>query len=232
MLIWSAFLIGMAGSLHCVGMCGPIAMALPQQGAYRWAMVGKLLLYHLGRITTYAGLGMLIGFLGQGLVLAGLQMYVSVLLGVLLLVVALLSINVETMIHRWAPVRQFQQWVRRSMGQLLNARSNSALLGLGMLNGLLPCGLVYMAVVGAVATGNVFQGAAYMALFGAGTIPLMLLTSVAGQFIDVRWRNQLRRLTPIFLIAFALLFISRGLQFELPTDIRFWEAAQDVPMCH
>lgn len=232
MLIWSAFLIGLAGSLHCVGMCGPIAMALPQQGAYRWTMVGKLLLYHLGRITTYAGLGMVIGFLGQGLVLAGLQMYVSVLLGVLLLIVAILSINVETVLHRWAPVRQFQRRVRRGMGKLLNARSSSALVGLGMLNGLLPCGLVYMAIVGAVATGNVFQGAAYMALFGAGTIPLMLATSVAGQFIDVRWRNRLRRLTPVFLIAFALLFITRGLQFDLPTDVRFWESAQDIPMCH
>jgi len=232
MLIWSAFLIGLAGSLHCVGMCGPIAMALPHQGAYRWAMVGKLLLYHLGRITTYAGLGMLIGFLGQGLVMAGVQMYVSVVLGGLLLLVALLSINVETIVHRWAPVRTFQQWVRRHMSRLLNARGSSALVGIGMLNGLLPCGLVYMAVVGAVATGSVVQGAAYMALFGAGTIPLMLLTSVAGQFIDVRWRNRLRRLTPILLVVFAILFISRGLQFELPTDVRFWESAQDIPMCH
>lgn len=232
MIIWSAFIIGLVGSLHCVGMCGPIAMALPHQGSYRWVATGRLLLYHLGRITTYALLGILIGFFGKGLLLAGMQMYVSIGLGALLLLVALFSINVEAQLVRLGFMRRFQQKVRTHMGRLLKSKHPGALYGLGMLNGLLPCGLVYMAIVGAVATGSIWLGSAYMALFGAGTLPLMLLTSVAGQFIDVKWRNRLRRLTPVFLILFAVLFISRGIQFELPSDMRFWESMQDVPMCH
>lgn len=232
MFLWSAFTIGLIGSLHCVGMCGPIALALPYQGGYRWAATGRLLLYHTGRISTYALLGLLIGFFGQGLMLAGMQMYVSLFLGILLLLVALFSINVESRLLRIPIMRQFQNGVRQKMGILLRSRHRGALFGLGMLNGLLPCGLVYMAVVGAVATGNIWQGSAYMALFGAGTIPLMLVTSVAGQFIDIKWRNRLRRLAPVFLIAFAVLFISRGLQFDLPAEMRFWDSMEDVPMCH
>lgn len=232
MILWSAFMIGLVGSLHCVGMCGPIAMALPHQGSYRWVATSRLLLYHLGRISTYALLGVLIGFFGKGLFLAGMQMYVSIALGLLLLLVALFSINVESQLIRIGFMRRFQAGVRQKMGRLLNSQHPGALYGLGMLNGLLPCGLVYMAIVGAVATGSIWHGSAYMALFGAGTLPLMLATSLAGQFIDVKWRNRLRRLTPVFLVLFAVLFISRGMQFELPSDMRFWESMQEVPMCH
>ena len=100
------------------------------------------------------------------------------------------------------------------------------------MNGLLPCGLVYLAVVGAVATGSLVQGASYMALFGLGTLPLMMATALAGQFVPIKWRNQIKKITPIVLLVFGCLLIARGLQFEIPDQMRFWEIGQEVPVCH
>ena len=214
-MLWTAFTIGLAGSLHCIGMCGPIALALPYQGRNRWAAAAKVLLYNLGRIFTYSFLGLLIGLMGKGLYLAGLQTFVSFGLGAALLLIALFSINVET-----RPLK------------IPHTQCPSALLLIGMLNGLLPCGLVYLAVAGAMATGSVAEGMTYMALFCLGTIPLILTTAMAGQFIDLRLRNRLRKLVPLFLIAFAILFIARSLHFQMPEDFRFWEEFQNIPMCH
>ncbi len=232
MALWTAFTIGLFGSLHCVGMCGPIALSLPYQGSGRIYAAGNVLLYNLGRVTTYSVLGLLIGALGKGIFLAGMQSYVSIGLGVLLILVALFSINVESPLLRWQPVARLNQWVKRQLGRLLRSSGPKTLYGIGLLNGLLPCGLVYMAVAGAVNTNSALHGAFYMVAFGLGTIPLMLTTALAGQFIPLRWRRYLRFAVPVFLLIFAALFIARGLQFEPPASIRFWENMQDVPMCH
>ncbi len=231
-MLWTAFTIGIVGSLHCVGMCGPIALALPYQGGTRRMAAANVLLYNLGRIITYSLLGLIIGTLGKGLFLAGMQTYVSIGLGILLLLIALFSINVEAQLLRIPLFTQLNDWVKRRLSGLLRRHNQSSLLAIGMLNGLLPCGLVYMAVAGAVAAGGTLQGMTYMALFGLGTVPLMLATAMAGQFVNLQWRNRLRRLVPVFLVAFAILFIARGLQFEVPADLRFWEDMKNIPMCH
>lgn len=232
MELWTAFTIGLVGSLHCVGMCGPIALALPYQGQQRWVAASNVLLYNSGRVITYALIGLVIGTLGKGLFLAGLQSQVSIGLGILLLFIALFSINVEAKLLRIPAFSKLNGWVKQRLSALLRNHNRTSLLFIGMLNGLLPCGLVYMAVVGAVATGNIIEGMAYMSLFGLGTIPLMMATALAGQFINLRLRNRLRKLIPVFLVAFAVLFIARGLQFQIPDDFRFWEGLQEIPMCH
>lgn len=231
-MLWTAFSIGLVGSMHCIGMCGPIALALPyQQG--NWAhRTGQVLLYNLGRIFMYAILGSTIGLLGRGIFLAGAQTYFSIALGGLLLLAALFSIQVETQLLRLPLLRKLQQWVSRQLGGLMHTQTSGALLTIGMLNGLLPCGLVYLAIAGAVASGSPLQGAAYMALFGLGTVPLMLATALAGQFIKPSWRSHLRRAVPLMLFGFGLFFIARGLQFHIPADFRFWENWENMPMCH
>jgi sulfite exporter TauE/SafE len=231
-MLWSAFTIGLLGSLHCIGMCGPIALALPYQGSNRWRAAGNVLLYNTGRIATYSLLGLVIGLLGRGLFLAGFQTYVSIGLGLLLLAVGFFSINVEAKLLRLPALARLNEWVKVRLAAMLRRHNRRSLLLIGMLNGLLPCGLVYMAVAGAVATGGMIEGLAFMALFGAGTIPLMMATALAGQFIDLRLRNHLRRAVPVFLIAFGILFIARGLQFNIPDGFRFWENLQQIPMCH
>ncbi len=231
-MFWAAFITGLLGSLHCVGMCGPIALALPYQGAGRVAAAGNVLLYNLGRVLTYALLGTVIGLLGKGLWLAGMQAYFSIALGVLLLLIALFSVNVEHNILRIPAFWRLNQWVKINLAQLLKQNSPRTLFMIGALNGLLPCGLVYMAIVGALAMGSIAEGSLYMALFGLGTLPLMLLTALGGQFISLGWRNRIRKLLPVFLVGFAILFILRGINFAAPIALRFQESWDQVPMCH
>ncbi|MCO6487011.1 MAG: sulfite exporter TauE/SafE family protein [Phaeodactylibacter sp.] len=232
MALWTAFTIGLLGSLHCVGMCGPIALSLPYQGSRRWQAGVNVLLYNVGRVITYGLLGLLVGLVGRGFFLAGFQSYVSIGLGVLLLAIALFSINVESQLLRIPFMQRLNAWVKKQLGWLLRQQSPGRLFLIGMLNGLLPCGLVYMAIVGALAAGSVPESALYMALFGAGTIPLMFATALAGQFINLQWRARLRKLVPVFLVAFAVLFILRGLNFDVPAGLQFWNDMQHAPMCH
>lgn len=232
MALWTAFSIGLVGSLHCVGMCGPIALALPYSGQSKWAMLGRILLYQFGRIATYAALGLMIGLIGKGVFLAGFQAQLSIGLGIILLVAALFSINIESKLLRVPVIFRLNNWTKKKMGAYLGQSKPQSFAVIGLLNGLLPCGLVYMAIVGALASETIWYSAAYMVLFGLGTLPLMLATSLAGQFIKLKWRNRLRRIVPVFLVAFALLFIFRGLNFEVPLGFSFWEEWQDAPMCH
>lgn len=230
-MLLSAFLLGFLGSLHCVGMCGPIALALPRAEQH-WGAVAGALLYNLGRILTYLLLGLIIGAFGRGLFLAGVQAWFSVLIGALLIVVALLSLNVEGYIKQIPLVYRLQNWVSRSMAKLLQREGLTTHFYIGALNGLLPCGLVYVAVAGAVLSDSWVQSALYMGGFGTGTLPLMLGTALAGQFISVNWRQRLRRLSPVLLGLFGLYFMARGINFHLPETLRFWEIGQEVPMCH
>lgn len=230
--IWSALAIGFLGSFHCIGMCGPIALSLPYQGRKPLASAANVLLYNLGRAITYGLLGAVIGLVGKGFFLAGAQSYLSMGLGLLLLTVALFSIDMESQLLRVPIISRLNQWVTRQLGRIIGQGGPLRLLGIGVLNGLLPCGLVYVAIVGAIGTGTALQGALYMAAFGLGTLPLMMATALAGQFVPLSWRRSVRKLLPVFLAGFALLFIMRGLNFDVPIDLRFWDNMQDAPMCH
>jgi hypothetical protein len=228
----TAFSIGILGSVHCVGMCGPIALALPFRGLSRWQTVQGILAYNTGRIATYALLGTFIGLLGRGIWLAGWQAYLSLALGIGLALTALLSIPVESRLLRIPFVQRFHQWVGRKLALHIGARGIRAFLIVGALNGLIPCGLVYMAIAGALASGSFLSGAAFMALFGLGTVPMMALTAFAGQRLNLAWRSRLRTLAPLLILLVAAVFILRGIHFQAPDSIRFHEAWQDMPMCH
>ncbi len=232
MFLWTAFTIGLLGSLHCIGMCGPIALSLPYGGAGRLAAAGNGLLYNLGRTFTYVLIGSLFGLLGKGIFLAGYQSALSISMGVLMLILAFFSTDLESRIARLSFLQKPLFRLKSALGNLIRAKSHTSFLGIGMLNGLLPCGLVYMAVVGAVSTGSVWKGAAYMGLFGLGTIPLMLFTSLAGNWIGVQVRRRIRAVLPFMLALIAVLLIFRGLNFDLPRGLELWEDAADVPMCH
>jgi sulfite exporter TauE/SafE len=232
MELWTAFMIGLAGSLHCVGMCGPIALALPYQGQQPLQAAGNVLLYNMGRILTYSLLGMVIGLIGKGLFVAGIQAYLSMGLGVLFLIVALFSINLESGIYRLSFIQSLNNWVKKQLGTLLRNHRWYNFFGIGLLNGLLPCGLVYMGIAGAVTSASVLGSMQYMALFGLGTLPLMLATAIGGQFINLKWRQRARRLLPFFLLFFGILFLYRGLNFYIPLEFAFWEDMNNAPMCH
>lgn len=232
MFLWTALIVGIVGSMHCIGMCGPIAAVLPYQSESRWRTALNVLKYHAGRTLTYALLGGIIGLLGRGVFIAGWQRGFSIAAGVFLLLLAVFSIRIESRIVSLPGIRNLFTYVKTRMTLLLKKGSSQSMLTIGMLNGLLPCGLVYLAITGAVSTGSIWKSMAYMALFGTGTIPLLLTTSLAGALFSARIRNTLRRAVPVLLVAFAILLIFRGVNFHIPAGFSFWEALENQPMCH
>lgn len=234
MHLWTAFMIGLAGSVHCVGMCGAIALALPTApGAGRAWQVSAA--YNIGRILTYSVLGLLLGLIGQGLHVIGYQQRYSVVMGVILLLIALFSINVEHQIVRLPGISAGYVHLKSALARHLQRQQRHPLRTaamIGMLNGWLPCGLVYMALAGAIAQPVAWQGAAYMAVFGLGTFPLMLATAWAGRLLSFKWRGYLQRFSRALVLGFAVLMILRGLNLGIPyVSPRVINQTEDV-RCH
>lgn len=215
-MVWAGFLFGLIGSFHCVGMCGAIALALPGAGGAGWRYVAGRVLYNLGRVTTYAVLGAAAGVVGQGLRLAGWQQGLSLVSGGLIL---LLVVTPERWLGRAASFFDLDvvlEKVKNRLAYFYQRPSLSALYATGLLNGLLPCGLVYLALAGAISAPGVVGAAGYMALFGLGTLPLMLALSLTGRLVPLLWRGRLRRAVPVLATVMAGLFILRGLGLGIP----------------
>lgn len=223
---WTAFILGLVGSLHCAGMCGPLALALPCTGPTLPKFIAGRVAYNLGRILTYCGLGLIFGLVGRTLVLAGIQRWVSIALGIALLAGLIRSRRL------WLsrPVVAMVSHLKSRMAFLLSRRSLGALALLGLLNGLLPCGLVYVAGAGATGTGNTLAGMQYMALFGVGTIPVMLAIGLSGKLVPQSWRLPLRRAIPVSVFVLACLLILRGLSLGIPYLSPDLSTA--APCCH
>jgi len=228
---WSALMIGVFGSLHCVGMCGPIALALPLTTKEKSKVILQSLLYHLGRIFTYSLMGILMGLLGWGIVLAGYQKAISIGIGIVLIISVIFSFSLKQNIFnvKWLP--RFFSNIKARLGKLLAIKSNSSALSIGFLNGFLPCGLVYIALAGAISSGGILQGGLYMACFGLGTLPLMFALMTMGNF-NRQYFLRLRKYIPVGLVIFGLLLIYRGVKLQIPTAIEFWETTNFQIMCH
>ncbi len=209
---WTAFLLGLVGSLHCAGMCGPLALALPQSGKGKAAFVVGRLVYNAGRILTYCVLGLIFGIVGRAIWLAGLQRWVSIALGGALLL-GLLASRRRVLS---TPLIVVVDSLKSRMATLLRRRSLASLGVLGLLNGLLPCGLVYVACAGATSTGGVWAGTQYMGAFGIGTLPLMLAIGLSGKLVPVSLRLRLRKAIPISVCFLATLLILRGMSLGIP----------------
>ncbi len=211
-----AFLTGLFSSLHCVGMCGPIALALPKAYSGRAAYVGSRLLYNFGRTLTYILLGVVVGLLGESIAFSGYQQGLSIALGVALLIAGLLSLNNEKRFLALPFLDRLMLRLRKALARRLGNPSPHATLSIGLLNGFLPCGFVYLALSGAAISGNVLDAASYMALFGIGTMPLMLSVSLLGGWIKPAWRSRLRPVMHAFVLIFATLLILRGMNLGIP----------------
>jgi len=212
MELWTAFMLGLAGSAHCAGMCGPLALALPPAGNTTPGYVLGRVAYNAGRIVTYCALGIVFGLAGWTFLLAGLQRWVSIALGVALL----LGLFASRRLALARPVTSAVNQLKASMSVLLRRRSFAALAVLGLLNGLLPCGLVYVACAGAAATGGILAGAQYMAAFGIGTVPMMLAISLSGNMVPTSLRLKLVKTIPVCVFLLASLLILRGMSLGIP----------------
>ncbi|WP_282018673.1 sulfite exporter TauE/SafE family protein [Salegentibacter mishustinae] len=215
-MLISALIFGLLGSFHCVGMCGPIAFLLPVDHKNNVRKLGQISLYHFGRLSSYAIIGLLFGLLGKGFSLFGLQQQLSILVGVLMILVILLPYKKFSKYNGSKPIFKIVSKVKSNLGKQLKRKSPDTFYTIGFLNGFLPCGLVYMAVFGAIASGTALEGSLYMAVFGLGTIPLMTTAIYLGNFINLNIRSKIRKAVPLFVILIGLLFILRGMGLGIP----------------
>lgn len=216
MFLWTAFLLGLGGSLHCAGMCGPIALALPRGFPGRAELLLSRINYNIGRVFTYSLLGAVWGLAGRGFALAGMQRGLSVAMGILVIMMTLFAARSGRQIFSWPFFERMMGRLRSALGRLLGRPAQGATLGIGMLNGLLPCGMVYLALAGAIAAGNVLDGMAYMAVFGLGTFPLMMLVALAGARLSPALGRNFRHMLSILALLFGVLLILRGLALGIP----------------
>lgn len=212
MELWTGLLLGLFGGLHCAGMCGPLMLALPRGGASAGAFLGGRLAYQTGRIVTYGILGAAAGLIGRTLLLAGVQRWLSIGLGTAILTG--LFVSPRFLALPWV-VGQITR-LKSAMAVFLRERSLVSLATLGLLNGLLPCGLVYAACAGAAAAGSAVGGAAFMLAFGAGTLPITLAIALSGRMLPMGFRLRLRHVMPVGIALMGSLLILRGLSLGIP----------------
>lgn len=215
-LFFAALTLGMIGSFHCVGMCGPLAFSLPLSNTSDFAKFTGSFLYNLGRIITYSIFGLFFGLVGKSFILFGFQQWLSILVGISILF--FLFVPKKWIINRQAGTvfSKYSHTVRSLLGQLFHKKNYSCLVAIGILNGLLPCGLIYMAVTGAIAAADPFKSAFFMASFGLGTLPVMWSVSFFGNFIGIGLRKKIRRAYPIMMGLMACLLIVRGMGLGIP----------------
>lgn len=208
--------IGLVGSLHCIGMCGPIVVALPLKNQNLFTKIAGAILYNSGRVATYGLLGVLFGLLGKGIHMAGFQQWTSIILGVAMIVSVLFPFVFREKITVGNLLAGMASRLIVRLKKLFASRSYHALLAIGLLNGLLPCGLVYVAIAGAINSGTVVSGALFMVFFGLGTIPLLLIATLASDAIGQRIRLKMQRAVPYFVFFLGVLFILRGMSLGIP----------------
>ena len=214
-LIFTAFAIGLLGSFHCVGMCGPIALALPLKNDSFWAKFSGALLYNMGRIVTYATFGLVFGTIGKSVSFFGYQQWLSILLGISIIIFVVLPRRFSSFSHNNI-VLKFLEKLRTALGKLFAKDTHFSLFSIGLLNGLLPCGLVYMAAAGAIATGDILKSVVFMSFFGLGTLPIMWSIAFFGNYIGISIRQKIRTAYPYLITFMACLLILRGMGLGIP----------------
>lgn len=230
----SALIFGLLGSFHCIGMCGPIAFMLPVSRDNKIKKVLQIFLYHGGRLFAYSTIGLAFGLIGRSLHLFGFQQQLSIFTGILMIIAILIPNKTFRRYNLSEPLMRFIGKIKSSLGTALKKRTPDTFLTIGFLNGLLPCGLVYMAVFGALATGSIYQGSLYMLLFGLGTIPLMTGAIYFSGMLSGLMRQRVQKLIPVMVITLGLLFIIRGLGLEIPylSPAPITEMASSTTLCH
>lgn len=215
LIIGTAFFLGFAGSLHCFGMCGPIAFAIAVDRNNYLKMISQNITYQFGRIISYTALGIFFGMIGYGFSLAGFHKILSLLLGLGMMTSVFFS---KKRLNRFRPLRPYKLWLGRlqsALGGFIRKKTFSALFITGLLNGLLPCGLVYTAVTAAISMGNTLSGGLFMLYFGMGTVPLMFVTVMIGNFISLRIRNKMLRVNSLMVFFLGFLLVLRTLSLGI-----------------
>ena len=210
--ITMAFLMGLTGSLHCAGMCGPIMWILPFRlftGIKKAVAIG---LYHSGRISVYAFLAIVLHSF-RNLFDPKMQQYISIALGGSLLLLGILSFMPGHLLKVKLP---WTEYVKQQLSHFIARPGLGTLTLAGILNGLLPCGLVYMALSASVTAVSTLQAATFMYAFGAGTLPMLLGIILLKNKLTFLNGYHARKFVPVIVFAFGCLFILRGMNMGIP----------------
>ena len=227
------FLLGFLGSVHCLGMCGPLAMGVSHAGPSHWgSILSRALLYNLGRAITYAILGLLIGSIAQQFLASGWQQNISIAAGIILILLFLFALTPETILQKSVLYRNNLHKWQAQLGQWMQKWGQSSALVLGLLNGLLPCGLVYIALAGALAFATAWQSALFMFIFGIGTLPALFILMTGTSRLPFFRTRFFHKALPFVQLAMGLFLIYRGAAVELPFDLSWYLTVEEPPMCH
>ena len=223
----TAFVMGLAGSLHCVGMCGPLALSLPVSHTNNLSRVTGGTIYNLGRILSYAVLGLIFGTVGKFLIASHWQSRLSLALGIIILLYFFIPKKYLHFSRETVFSKPFLL-LRSQLGKLFQSKNTSSLFFIGILNGLLPCGLVYLALTSSVITRSSLNGGLFMMFFGLGTFPAMLATIIMGNYLNQRARLKISKALPILLFVMGVLLVLRGLELGVPFLSPAYAGAKDA----
>ena len=227
------FLMGLIGSVHCIGMCGPLVMALPianQTSFIKWV---SILLYHAGKITSYATLGIILGYFGSSFPLFGVQDNISIVMGsIMLLYVFYIFVLKSNGSPSFFKSNIIFTTIIKKMGPLFKSENKAVFYLIGMLNGLLPCGMIYVALTSALATQNILQGGLIMVFFGLGTMPSLIIVAISGQYFGVVFRKKIQKLLPVIILSMGVLLILRGVHLGIPYLSPTMDNGGDKISCH
>lgn len=227
------FFMGLLGSVHCIGMCGPLVMALPILHLNTVQKLTATFLYHIGKITMYGILGIFIGIFGKQIPFYNVQQHLSMVIGILMLTYVLWVFYVH-------PKRKLGllkiDWIQKpiyaALSKLLKQNRVGAFLFIGFLNGLLPCGMIYLALGSAWANQSVLQSGFFMVLFGIGTLPALLLVAFGGQLMSIAFRKRLQKALPYMLFSMGVLLILRGMNLGIPFISPIMDNGASTVVCH
>jgi sulfite exporter TauE/SafE len=229
-LPYLALTMGLMSSFHCIGMCGPIALAIPVQGGGKFKRFAAVFVYNSGRAITYALLGILLGFFGSSIAFIGYLRYLSILSGILMLAYVFWPNQLDRHLHPPLFWKKFVQQIKNQMSSLLRSPAWHSSFLLGSLNGLLPCGLVFLALISSLATGSPLYGGLFMLIFGLGTMPAMLAVGFFKQWFGTNLRSRMRKLMPVMLTVAGIILIARGLLIQYPSNIDNKQSS--ITVCH
>jgi sulfite exporter TauE/SafE len=211
----AALTLGIIGSLHCVGMCGPLVLAIPTNATSQWEFILERLLFSVGKAVTYGIMGAFLGLAGKS-ILMNFQQNVSIVLGITILLTVAIPIGFKSRFEKFSPLKYVHNFVRDKFSMLIRKRGRIALFSMGSLNGLLPCGLVYTALIGATAVADVWHSALFMIVFGLGTAPALIAVAIAGKLFSMKYRSLLSKTIPVMSIVLAVILILRGMNLGIP----------------
>lgn len=223
-------MLGIVSSFHCVGMCGPLSLALPMGNLTKVQKSWSLFLYHSGRISIYGLLGLIFGMAGRQIYLAGFQRWFSISLGIVVLLFVVQYFFFQnsfqpSFLNRY--YQKLQQWII----VLWQNTSRGGFFLLGIANGLLPCGMVYLAVAGALSLSRVDESILFMVMFGLGTLPTLLMIIYLKTFITGSVRSSMRKAIPFLMALMGVVLILRGLNLGIPFISPVLESSRAAIIC-